>query len=700
MGVCALASLALYAATAFGWVGLLVELLPATAQGYQFYNLGVAVAAIAVMLPAAFFAGATLPLFTAVLLRAGYGEGVIGRVYAWNTFGAIAGVLAAIHVLIPVLGLRDAMIVAAGIDLLLGLALLALAPAERARRLGLAAAGTLAAVAVVVSVVGVNFDPYRLASGVFRDGNPELDRNAELRYYRDGKTASVSLFRWPDGVVSLAYNGKVDASMALDAERSPSADEATNVLAAALPLALHEAPERAAVIGMGSGLTAHTLLADERVAALETIEIEQRVVEAARGFGERVARVHEDPRSDIVIDDALAALAGSGEAYDTIVSIPSNPWVAGVGNLFATEFYDFINGRLADDGLFVQWLQLYEIDEALVGSMLRALTPHFEHASAWMVNQSDLLIVAGNGDGLPALDSDRLFDSAVGAELERVGLAHPGQLDARQIAGDGAVHALSDALGEPANSFYWPRLSLEAPEARFRGVDARALRELATHRSLALELLGMGGAPPAAAGDTGAGTMEQQAAVARDRTALLEPGTERDPGAVDRGYEAELLRLWAADCAAFEDPQRRRHWLSLYSRLAAHALPLLEGDGAQPLRAAEPDWIGCEALPESVAVTLAFTAAAAARDTEAIAATAAEYLAWAEGRDGVMTPLAPTAYLAGQAALMAEGDPAAAERLRDAHGGLLDPDGRDWLVQRLLDQLRARERGAPAAASP
>jgi len=123
MGVAALASLAVYA-NAFAWVGWLMQSLAKTDGGYTLFNLGTASIAIAIMLPAAFFAGTTLPLFTVTLLRAGHGERSIGRVYAWNTVGAIVGVFAAIHVLIPSLGLKLSLCIAALVDLGIGLVLL------------------------------------------------------------------------------------------------------------------------------------------------------------------------------------------------------------------------------------------------------------------------------------------------------------------------------------------------------------------------------------------------------------------------------------------------------------------------------------------------------------------------------------------------------------------------------------------------
>jgi hypothetical protein len=88
---------------------------------------------MAVMLPTTFCAGMTLPLVTSLLLARGAGESSVGSVYAANTLGAIIGVIAAVHVLMPAIGLEHALVAGAAIDVLIGVALLA-APARGARR--------------------------------------------------------------------------------------------------------------------------------------------------------------------------------------------------------------------------------------------------------------------------------------------------------------------------------------------------------------------------------------------------------------------------------------------------------------------------------------------------------------------------------------------------------------------------------------
>jgi len=111
MGVLAVGTLPVY-----GWtlpiMRWLVQTLPQTNAGYVEFNLASHGIAMMVMLPAAFCAGTTLPLITYALVRSRHGEASIGAVYGANTVGAITGIAAAVHLGLPLLGLK--MLIVAG----------------------------------------------------------------------------------------------------------------------------------------------------------------------------------------------------------------------------------------------------------------------------------------------------------------------------------------------------------------------------------------------------------------------------------------------------------------------------------------------------------------------------------------------------------------------------------------------------------
>src|SRR5690242_18764975 len=94
MGLAALATLPLYGEM-FEVMQAVIRGLAKTGSGYAMFLLASHGIALAIMFPATFCAGMTLPLITYALLRAGHGERSIGAVYGANTLGSIAGVFAA-----------------------------------------------------------------------------------------------------------------------------------------------------------------------------------------------------------------------------------------------------------------------------------------------------------------------------------------------------------------------------------------------------------------------------------------------------------------------------------------------------------------------------------------------------------------------------------------------------------------------------
>lgn len=492
MGSAALISLAIYG-NSFEWVGWLIQSLARTDQGYALFNMGTAVIAIAIMLPAAFFAGTTLPLFTVALLKEGAGEDAIGKVYAANTIGSIVGVFVAIHLLIPIIGLKLALCVAALVDIAIGLYFLRRYASDVKSMRGF---GLALAISVGFLVVGlkVPFDAMRLASGVFRSGASELSKEDNIVFYRDGKTASVAVIANSETkTLRIATNGKVDASVLMAGKGISPHDEPTMVMAAALPLSIVENPKNAGVIGFGSGLTTHTLLGDKRIDKVDTIEIEQAMVDGARLFGHRVERAYKDPRSNIVIDDAKAYFSGQKIKYDIIISEPSNPWISGVGALFSEEFYRFVPRHLNEGGVFVQWIQLYEINESLIGSILRGLTGSFSDYQAWLSNGSDLLIVAVPKGKVPPLDLGKIQDNGnLFEELEALDINSTERVSFRRVANARMLRGFGRLYDQVRiNSDYYPVLGLNAPRTRFKHQNADHLLELPHQPTLMLEMLGI-----------------------------------------------------------------------------------------------------------------------------------------------------------------------------------------------------------------
>ena len=395
--------------------------------------VGFAVAALAV-LPATLGMGATLPLTVRVCAtrRAHVGRDV-GTVYAVNTVGAIVGSFASAFVLVPGFsalargwfgqGYGLQLTFALSILLNLGLALLLFLaapdrrwgderPAARIQAVRWAAVGLIPALVGLLALLtvlrGWTWDIDRLTVGSFRLAYLQSvlkgERRGELLYLSDGISTTVTVQRWGDHV-AMKNNGKVDAST--------GDDMPTQVMVAGLPLLLHpRGPEglRVAVIGFASGVTVGTALRFP-VARVDAIELEPATVESSWFFrhvnllpyedGAADPRSREfrplrpDPRLRVLSNDGRNFLASTPERYDVVISEPSNPWITGVSNLFTLDHFLAARQALAPDAVFCQWVQLYEMSEGSVQSILRTFAEAFPHLLAFSASpgSSDLVLL-------------------------------------------------------------------------------------------------------------------------------------------------------------------------------------------------------------------------------------------------------------------------------------------------------------------
>lgn len=600
MGVFALLTIPVFV-TSFEWMSWLMQALNKTDAGYAGYSAASHIIALTVMLPTTFMAGMTLPLFTYVLIRKGHGEGSIGQIYAVNTLGAIIGVLAAVHIGLPLLGLKSLIIVGAILDICLGLVLLSKEPIERMRTMDLTAGALVGFGALALTIGLVNVDTRLLASGVYRHGNTDMATDNKIIFYQDGKTASIALQAAPGGHVTLTTNGKPDAAIQFDPDKTSSVDEVTMILAGTLPLAYMPEATRVANIGMGSGLTTHSLLAHSAIEKVDTIEIEPAVVTAATGFGEFVERAFVDPRSEIHIEDAKTFFSLNNSTYDIIIAEPSNPWVSGVASLFSVEFYETIKRHLEDDGLFVQWIQLYEFDNELATSILKALAINFSNYAIYTTDGSNIIIVAKNAGTLPEPDWLVLFEGGMAKDLARVGITSESDLLVRKVVESDSISGYLNISSVPINSDYFPYVDLNAGRARFTKSVADLLTSLHDAPFPVAEMLA-GDTLDHSNVDTGQSLDNRsiRIEIARSvyrRLAEDEPSdvTNSKFMTAELDFQTDLIKIARDSCALDSAPGR---WLSTTHEVMVATLPYLDAkDGIEIIDAVAAP--GCKIQQEA-----------------------------------------------------------------------------------------------------
>ena len=671
MGILALATLPLYNRT-FDLMAALMQGLARTDTGYLLFNLSGQALAALVMLPAAFCAGMTLPLITGALLRRGAGERAIGQVYAANTLGAIAGVLFAVHIGLPAFGIKGALIAACAVDIVLGCILLV---SVSQKHVAWAASGSAAL--LLAAVLAVQLDANKMTAGVYRHGDLESSRDARVLFAEDGKTATVHLVKYGDAL-SLRTNGKSDGSVNMDPEGVRGTDEITMVLTGALPLALKPQAKSAAVIGIGTGLTTHTLLQSLTIERVDTIEIEAAMARAARGFMPRNSGAFADPRGAIRIDDAKTFFSSANRRYDIIVSEPSNPWVSGVSSLFTREFYRRVRDHLNPEGLLVQWIQLYEIDASLVATILQAMGEEFAHYAVFAPSDHDLLIVASEHP-LPSAAQPAVFEHpGLAKELWTMHIFSAGDFDGRYLGSRATLEPLFASYGMPANSDYAPVLDLNAARHRFTDRSAADIVSLLNLDIPVLELLERARSrrplSPLHRGAYAFERVESTRLAWYARDFLVGPRTPHPEGVPpDLQKDLELIKLRLLEC---REPRELDVWLRSAARVAGAVNPYLSPDDAGAVwRSIVSKWCYAELL-EFQRRWLALFHAVALRDAAGMASHASHLLA-TQGALGAE----PREYLllAAMAGHIATGDKAAALKLWDTHARQLRSPGQPAL---------------------
>jgi spermidine synthase len=583
-------------------------------------------------------------------------------VYAANTLGAIAGVLLAVHAGLPLFGLKGTLLSGALIDVVLGLVLFYFLDSRKTLRY---AAAACAALFLAVSL-GVQLDVHKMTAGVFRHGELQSSSDATILFNKDGKTATVHLVKYADAT-SLRTNGKSDGSINMDASGERGTDEITMVLTAALPLALKPDTKSAAVIGIGTGLTTHTLLQSLEIERVETVEIESAMAEASRGFMPRNSGAFADPRGAILIDDAKSFFSTRNRTYDLIISEPSNPWVSGVSSLFTREFYRRIRKHLNPGGLLVQWIQLYEMDAALVATVLGALGAEFPHYAVFAPSDYDLLIMASETP-LPVPPQARVFEHpGLAKELWTVHVLTAGDLDARYLGSRSTLEPLFASYGMPANSDYAPVLDLNAARHRFTEKTAGDLVDLLNAELPLLELLEPGrsrrAVNPLFKGAYAFERVENSRLAWYARDFLLRPRPPL-PESVpkDLQKDLELVKLRLIEC---REPRELDVWLHSAIRVAKALNPYLAPDDLAPVWArimGSPCYAGLEDFQRR---WLALFQAVGARNARRMAELATPLV-------GSQQPMVADAreyvLLAALAGYVASGDKAKALELWNAYG--------------------------------
>ena len=380
-------------------VAMLALLLrPLGSLGFGGFVLGWTLVTTLVVLPPAVLSGVQFPMLIGLLGQGREHVGVqTGLAYAANTAGAIAGALAGGFGLLPALSVLGCWQLAVWMLAALGFVSTLFVFLRRPSAFGVPAAAVIAFL-VVGFLIGSDGPTSVWGHSPIAVGRVPSAVTPSPNTFRAWLHTERRAIRWAkDGVEStVALNGRTGWSFVVNGKSDGHArtDAATQVMVGLVGAILRPEAKRSLVIGLGTGSTAGWLGAIDGMERVDVAELEPAILHVAEAAAPVNREVLNNPRVQIALGDARELLLASRETYDLIASEPSNPYRAGVASLFTQEYYRAVKSRLSEDGIFLQWVQAYNVDNRTLRSVYATLASVFPEVETWELRVNDLLLVA------------------------------------------------------------------------------------------------------------------------------------------------------------------------------------------------------------------------------------------------------------------------------------------------------------------
>jgi len=340
---------------------------------------------LAIIVAPTILIGALLPIAIRMLQSGERGEATrqAATLYAFNTAGGMLGAGLVNHCLVPLIGIQGAFICLMLICVGVGIFSL-LPPAGSVRRWSVAGL-SMALLAVVLSV-GL---PGMMNLYAAKIAESTGARSAQVRLVHEGRAATVTVIDQSDprkGTYRDMYlNGVEEASTRYWHTQLFK-------FLGVFPVLAHSSdqPKEVLVIAFGAGITAGSVLASDRVAALDVVDLNPDVEGINDLFTDVNGDVFHKPRFHFHNDDGRNYLVTSNKRYDVIISDSTHPRAYDSWILYTEEFYRSVRERLHSGGVFAQWVPvLGSMQGDLFRIHLNTFRRVFPNATFWYVYGSD-----------------------------------------------------------------------------------------------------------------------------------------------------------------------------------------------------------------------------------------------------------------------------------------------------------------------
>lgn len=294
----------------------------------------------------------------------------LGKLLALNIVGAIAGSLVSGFIMLPIWGMWGTLKILSGVYLAVAI-LLPFGWSRAGIALRLVGAGTLVMLFTVLN-------PSELPIM----GHSPREKAAKVLEVWEESDCTVTAIERPNGHRAILVNSSY--SLGSTAAFEEQANQSR------IPLYLFPETRSIFFLGLGTGISAGAALDDRfpNVERVVTCELTSAVVEAAKKWIPPIMTggVFTDERSVVRVEDGRHYLMASDERFDMINADLFLPYRRGAGSLYSKDHYESVLESLNPEGVFVQWLPMYQLTEYEFGVISKTMLEVFGDVTMWRNN--------------------------------------------------------------------------------------------------------------------------------------------------------------------------------------------------------------------------------------------------------------------------------------------------------------------------
>lgn len=195
-----------------------------------------------------------------------------------------------------------------------------------------------------------------------------------------------------------------------------------------LPMIIHGAPRSVLILGGGEGATAREALRWRTVEKVVMVDIDGEVVDACKKYMPELHQgAFDDPRTELIIDDALRYVRRAKTKFDVIVSDLTDPSEGGpASKLYGASFYRLVKRVLAPDGVFVTHTGLVAptVTEGMrkvwagLGSVFKYRLPYTSYVPSFLCMMGFVMASERNITAVPSADAmDKIIKTNINGSL-------------------------------------------------------------------------------------------------------------------------------------------------------------------------------------------------------------------------------------------------------------------------------------------